>query len=247
MLAGSANVGDSLAVLDTLVYKEKKYTMDEMLAAIDADWVGYEEMREHCINDVPKYGNDNDYADGWVATAQNIWYDAIDEANKNRDNFPEYGGYFRGGSCLGNTVVTARLAICALPDGFNKSHPMADAMSPTQGRDVNGTSAVQKSMSKLPPERFEMGTMLNQRLTPQILATEEDVWRFVDYLRAFEALGNFHVQFNVIDCDTLHKAMEKPEEYKNLLVRVASYVSYFIELGEPDQLDIIHRTEQNVW
>ena len=199
------------------------------------------------INDVPKYGNDNDYADGWVATAQNIWYDAIDEANKNRDNFPEYGGYFRGGSCLGNTAVTAGLAVCALPDGFNKSHPMADAMSPTQGRDVNGTSAVQKSMSKLPSERFEMGTLLNQRLTPQMLATEEDVWRFVDYLRAFEALGNFHVQFNVIDCDTLHKAMEKPEEYKDLLVRVASYVSYFIELGEPDQLDIIHRTEQNEW
>ena len=111
----------------------------------------------------------------------------------------------------------------------------------------NGASAVQKSMSKLPSERFEMGTLLNQRLTPQMLATEEDVWRFVDYFRAFEALGNFHVQFNVIDCDTLHKAMEKPEEYKDLLVRVASYVSYFIELGEPDQLDIIHRTEQNVW
>ena len=95
-----------------------------------------------------------------------IWYDAIDEANKDRDNFPEYGGYFRGGSCLGNTAVTAGLAVCALPDGFNKSHPMADAMSPTQGRDVNGTSAVQKSMSKLPSERFEMGTLLNQRLTP---------------------------------------------------------------------------------
>ena len=80
-----------------------------------------------------------------------------------------------------------------------------------------------------------------------MLATEEDVWRFVDYFRTFEALGNFHIQFNVINCDTLHKAMEKPEEYKDLLVRVASYDSYFIELGEPDQLDIIHRTEQNVW
>ena len=247
MLTGSANVGDSLAVLDTLVYKEKKYTMDEMLKAIDADWVGYEAMREHCINDVPKYGNDNDYADGWVATAQNIWYDAIDEANKYRDNFPAYGGYFRGGSCLGNTAVTSGLSVCALPDGLYRGHPMADAMSPTQGRDVNGTTAVQKSMSKLPSERFEMGTLLNQRLTPQMLATEDDVWRFVNYLRAFEALGNYHVQFNVIDCNTLRKAMEKPEDYKDLLVRVASYVSYFVELGEPDQLDILHRTEQNEW
>ena len=143
--------------------------MDEMLAAIDANWVGCEEMREQCINDVPKYGNDNDYADGWVATAQNIWYDAIDEANKNRDNFPEYGGYFRGGSCLGNTAVTAGLAVCALSDGFNKSHPMADAMSPTQGRYINGTSAVQKSMSKLPPERFEMGLCLTSVLLPGCL------------------------------------------------------------------------------
>ena len=146
-----------------------------------------------------------------------IWYDAIDEANKDRDNFPEYGGYFRGGSCLDNTAVTAGLAVCALPDGFNKSHPMADAMSPTQGRYINGTSAVQKSMSKLPYERFEMGTLLNQRLTPQMLAAEEDVWRFVDYFRAFEALGNFHVQFNVIDCDTLHKAWKSRKNIRTCL------------------------------
>lgn len=124
---------------------------------------------------------------------------------------------------------------------------MADAMSPTQGRDVKGTTAVLKSMSKLPSERFEMGTLLNQRLTPQILATDEDIDRFVDYLRAFEALGNFHVQFNVVDCDTLYKAIEEPEKYKDLLVRVASYVSYFVEIDPVGQMDIIHRTEQNNW
>lgn len=247
MLAGSANTGDSMAVIDTLVFKEKKFTMDQLIQALDADWEGYEPMRQLCINKVPKYGNDDDYADGWVATVQNIWYDAIDRCNLNRANFPEYGGYFRGASCLGNAAVSAGFAVGALPDGFKKGSPMADAMSPTQGRDIKGTTAVLKSMSKLPSSRFEMGTLLNQRLTPQILATEEDVQRFVDYLRAFEALGDYHIQFNIIDCDTLRAAIEKPEEYKDLLVRVASYVSYFVEIDPVGQLDIIHRTEQHEW
>ena len=229
MLAGSANTGDSLGVIDTLIYKEKKITWDELLEALDHDWVGYERLQQMVINEVPKYGNDNDYADSWVALAQNIWYDAIDRCNKNRDNFPAYGGYFRGASCLGNSAVTAGMAVGALPDGFKKGTPMADAMSPTQGRDINGTTAVLKSMSKLPSGRFEMGTLLNQRLTPQILATEEDLDRFVNYLRTFEALGDYHIQFNVIDGRTLRAAMAEPEKYQDLLVRVASYVSYFVE------------------
>jgi len=247
MLAGSANTGDSMSVIDTLVFKDKKYTMDELITALDADWVGYENMRQTCINDVPKYGNDDDYADGWVSTVQNIWYDAIDRCNLNRANFPEYGGYFRGASCLGNAAVSAGFAVGALPDGFKKGTPMADAMSPTQGRDVKGTTAVLKSMSKLPSSRFEMGTLLNQRLTPQILTTDEDVERFVDYLRTFEALGDYHVQFNVIDGKTLRAAMKEPEKYKDLLVRVASYVSYFIEIDPVGQMDIINRTEQDEW
>ena len=247
MLAGSANTGDAMAVIDSLIYRDRKVTWDEMLAALDADWVGYERLRQMAIHDVPKYGNDNDYADGWVAAVQNIWYDAIDRCNKNRDNFPSYGGTFRGASCLGNSAVTAGMAVGALPDGFKKGTPMADAMSPTQGRDVEGTTAVLRSMSKLPSARFQMGTLLNQRLTPQIFATDEDVDRFVAYLRAFEALGDYHVQFNVIDSRMLHAAIEHPEEYQDLLVRVASYVAYFVEIDPVGQLDIIHRTEQNRW
>lgn len=247
MLAGSANTGDAMGVIDTLVYKEKKVSMDELIKWLDADWEGYEPERQMCINEVPKYGNDIDYADNWVGTVQNIWYDAIDECNQNRANFPDYGGMFRGASCLGNAAVSAGFAVGALPDGFKKGQPLADAMSPTQGRDVNGTTAVLKSMGKLPSERFEMGTLLNQRITPELLETEEDLDRFVDYIRAFEALGDYHIQFNVINSQTLYDAMDKPEEYKDLLVRVASYVSYFIEIDPVGQMDIIHRTEQNEW
>ena len=247
MLAGSANTGDSLGVIDTLVFREKRVTWDELMDAIDHDWAGYDRLHQMVINEVPKYGNDDDYADGWVALVQNAWYDAIDRCNKNRDNFPQYGGYFRGASCLGNSAVTAGMAVGALPDGFRKGTPMADAMSPTQGRDINGTTAVLKSMSKLPSERFEMGTLLNQRLTPQLLATEEDVDRFVDYLRTFEALGDYHVQINIIDGKTLRAAMAEPQKYQDLLVRVASYVSYFVEIDPVGQMDIIHRSEQNIW
>ena len=221
--------------------------MDELVTACMNNFEGKEELRQICINECPKYGNDDDYADGWVALVQNAWYDAIDRCNKNRDNFPQYGGYFRGASCLGNSAVTAGMAVGALPDGFRKGTPMADAMSPTQGRDINGTTAVLKSMSKLPSERFEMGTLLNQRLTPQLLATEEDVDRFVDYLRTFEALGDYHVQFNIIDGKTLRAAMAEPQKYQDLLVRVASYVSYFVEIDPVGQMDIIHRSEQNIW
>ena len=139
------------------------------------------------------------------------------------------------------------MAVGALPDGFHKGTPMADAMSPTQGRDIHGTTAVLKSMSKLPSERFEMGTLLNQRLTPQLLATDEDIDRFVNYLRTFEQLGNYHIQFNVIDGKTLRAAIKEPEKYQDLLVRVASYVSYFVEIDPVGQMDIIHRSEQDNW
>lgn len=247
MMAGSANTGDSLGVIDTLVFKEGRVTMDELLDALDKDWEGYERLHQMVINEVPKYGNDDDYADSWVALVQNAWYDSIDRCNKYRDNFPAYGGYFRGASCLGNSAVTAGMAVGALPDGFHKGTPMADAMSPTQGRDIHGTTAVLKSMSKLPSERFEMGTLLNQRLTPQLLATDEDIDRFVNYLRTFEQLGNYHIQFNVIDGKTLRAAIKEPEKYQDLLVRVASYVSYFVEIDPVGQMDIIHRSEQDNW
>ena len=102
-------------------------------------------------------------------------------------------------------------------------------------------------MSKLPSERFEMGTLLNQRLTPQLLATDEDIDRFVNYLRTFEQLGNYHIQFNVIDGKTLRAAIKDPEKYQDLLVRVASYVSYFVEIDPVGQMDIIHRSEQDNW
>jgi len=135
----------------------------------------------------------------------------------------------------------------ALPNGRKHPNPLADTMSPVQGMDKKGATAVLRSIGKLPLHRLAMGQSLNQRLNPQLVATDRDIDNFVAYLRTFEELGVFHVQLNVITSDLLKKAMKEPEKYRDILVRVASYCSYFVELDEPTQLDIINRTEQQRW
>lgn len=247
MIAGSANAGDALAVIDQLIFKEKKITWDEMIEALKDDWEGHERLRQLVINAVPKYGNDIDYVDNYVAYVQNVWYDAVDWINTQNDLLPSYGGRFRGTSAMANQGSAIGAITGSLPDGFIGGTPLADAMSPVQGRDVSGTTAVLKSMSKLPLARYEMGALLNQRFTPQMLATEEDIDRFVTYLRTFEELGLYHIQFNVINSENLMAAQKEPEKYQDLLVRVASYVSYFIELDPRTQNDIINRTQQDAW
>ena len=135
----------------------------------------------------------------------------------------------------------------ALPDGHIFPKPLADTISPVQGMDKNGPTAVVKSVSKLPTHRFANGGILNLRLSPQLVATERDLDNFISFLRAAEELGVYHIQFNVISSNLLRKAMKEPENYRDLLVRVASFVSYFVDLAEVTQMDIINRTEQKGW
>lgn len=244
---GSANTADSLTVIQKLIYDEKKITWDELLQAIDDDWSGHERLRQMAINYVPKYGNDDDYADANMSWVLDSWYDSIEEGNRHRDLFPFYGGRYKGLIALGNAGCSMGEDVGALPDGRKSAAPLADGFSPVQGRDVDGPTAVLKSISKLPNGRFEEGTLLNQRLSPTMLATDEDIDRFVTYLRAMEELGVFHVQFNIVDSKVLKAALAEPEKYKDLLVRVASYTAYYVELDPVTQQDIINRTEQNCW
>ena len=135
----------------------------------------------------------------------------------------------------------------ATPDGREFPHPLADTLSPVQGRDVSGATAVIKSLGKLPHSRFGMGTAFNQRFTKELLETDQDVLRFADYMRTAEKLGMYHSQFNVINCETLRDAMAHPDQYRDLLVRVASFVAYFTELDPVSQMDLINRTENSHW
>lgn len=247
MIGGSINAGNALAVIDRLIFTEKKVTWDEMMTALKDDWKGHEPLRQMCINLVPKFGNDIDFVDNYVAYVQDIWYDTIDWANTQRDFFPSYGGTFKGTSIMANTGVSLGVNTEALPDGFLAGTPLSDAMSPVQSTDVNGTTAVLKSTSKLPHDRYAMGALLNQRLTPEMLRSEEDLDAFVDYLQTANDLGVFHVQFNVIDGELMRDAQEHPENYRDLLVRVASYSAFFNDLDHKTQDDIISRTEHENW
>jgi formate C-acetyltransferase len=246
-VAGASNTADSLTVIQKLIYEDKKITWDELLQAIDDNWVGHERLQQLVINGVPKYGNDDDYADSNMKWVLDTWYDSIDEGSNHKEWLPYYGGKYKGLIVLGNSGCSLGENVGPLPDGRTSTVPLADGFSPVQGRDVNGTTAVLKSISKLPNHRFEEGTLLNQRLTPALLATDEDIDKFVNYLRTMEELGIFHVQFNIVDSKVLKAALADPEQYRDLLVRVASYTAYYVELDPVTQQDIINRTQQNVW
>ena len=247
LVSGAANVGDSLGVIDTLIYNKKAVSWDELIAALKDNWKGHERLQQMVINEVPKYGNDDDYADGMVAFALNTWCDSIDYYNNQKDMLPEYGGRLKGCILIGNGAVAMGAQAGATPDGREFPHPLADTLSPVQGRDTSGATAVIKSLGKLPHSRFGMGTAFNQRFTKELLQTDEDVMRFAAYMKTAEALGMYHAQFNVINSDTLRDAMAHPDQYRDLLVRVASFVAYFTELDPVSQMDLINRTENASW
>lgn len=247
LVSGAANVGDSLGVIDTLIYREKKIGWDDLTAALQDNWKGHEQLQQMAINGVPKYGNDDDYADGMVAFALNTWCDAIDYFNNQKDMLPAYGGRLKGCILIGNGAVAMGSQAGATPDGREFPHPLADTLSPVQGRDTSGATAVIKSLGKLPHTRFGMGTAFNQRFTKELLQTDEDVLRFAEYMKTAEQLGMYHAQFNVINCETLRDAMAHPDQYRDLLVRVASFVAYFTELDPISQMDLINRTENAHW
>jgi formate C-acetyltransferase len=246
-LAGVADTGDSLGVIDRLIFREKKVTWDELAAALKANWKGYDNLRQLCINGVPKYGNDDDYADEWAAFVMDTWYDTIDWVNTQKELLPSWGGRYVGSTITGSNNVAYGLNVGSLPNGHIYPNPLADTLSPVQGMDKNGPTAVIKSASKLPTHRFALGGPLNLRLSPQMVATERDVDNLMAFIRAIEAEGIYHVQFNIITSESLRKAMNDPEKYRDLMVRVASFTVYFVDLTKEQQMDIINRTEHQGW
>ena len=246
-LAGLADTSDSLAIIDKLIYRDKSVTWRELLAALKDNWEGHEALRQACINKVPKYGNDDEFADGWASWVMDTWYDEVDWVNTQKDLLPDYGDLYTGAAIIGQGNVIFGVVIGAMPNGRANPKPLADCISPFPGADRNGPTAVIKSVSKLPTHRFDMGGPLNLRLSPQLVATDQDLDNFVSFLRASDELGVYHTQFNVVSSELLREAMRVPEEYEDLLVRVASYCAYFNDLTTEQQLDIINRTEHQGW
>jgi len=246
-LTGAPDVGDALGVIDTLIYREKKITWDQLLQAMKDNWKGHEELRQLCVNAVPKYGNDNDYADEWVSFGMDAWCDAVDWINTRPDLIPRGFKRYHGGIAPSSTGAMMGLIVGALPHGHFAETPLADTLSASQGMDKKGPAAAMKSQSKLPTHRFAQGTMFNLMFNPQMVTGEENLQRFISLIRAADELGIYGIQFNIVSKDLLRRAQKEPEKYKGLLVRVASYVAYFTELHPLSQEDIIRRTELASW
>lgn len=236
ILIGVADLVNSLSAVRQLVYEERSVTMEELLAALAANFEGYEHVRELCLA-APKYGNDDERVDNIAAE---IFTYIADEIEQYESKF----GRMTPGilPVSGNTPFG--LEVGALPSGRKAWKPLADGVSPSGGTDLGGPTAVLKSVSHLPHDRFTQGTLLNMKVEDDLLNSENGIRQMMALLKSMCSLGIFHVQFNVIDQAKLLAAQKNPEQYKGLLIRVAGYTAYFVELGKDVQDEIIARTVQ---
>ena len=235
---GIADAADSLAVIEQLVYREQRVTMDELIEAVRDDFVGHEKLLAMVQKKVPKYGNDDDSVDHFVR-------DLADFVTHEHHRYSTLNGEYLMPSLypVSSNVPSGEI-VSALPFGRRAGKPLADGVSPCQGTDRLGPTAVLRSVSKFNHEDVDGGTLCNLKLDPSLVAGEAGVRRLADFLIAFLDMGQYHVQFNVVDEKTLRAAQASPEEHRSLLVRVAGYSAYFVELCEDIQNDIISRTTQ---
>lgn len=234
---GVSDLINSVAAVKHLVYDTKSVTMKQLLAALATDFTDAQEILKAC-QEAPKYGNDDPYVDGIAAE---LFSYIADEIESYRSKF----GVMTPGilPVSGNTPFGVEVG--ALPSGRRAGKPLADGVSPNGGTDVNGPTAVLKSVANIPHDRFVQGTLLNMKLDPQMVNNENGIRQIMALLKSLCTLGVYHVQFNVVDQKKLLEAQAHPEEYRNLLVRVAGYTAFFVELGKEVQDDIIARTVQS--
>ena len=234
---GASDAADSLTAIRKLVFEDKRITMAQLCDALDANFEGHEDIRR-MLQKAPKYGSDDDYADEQAWLVSHI---VAGEGTKIGTNIRGGNGGIIGGSAWWLfSSMGARLG--ALPSGRLAGDALSDAHSPASGADVNGPTAVLKSMGKLDNVELMGGVILNIRLDPAMIEKDDGVKRLADLVRAFIDQHIFHVQFNIVSSDTLRAAQEKPEKHRELLVKVAGYSAFFVQLTEPNQDAIIART-----
>ena len=233
----AANIADSLAVIKKLVFEEKKFKKEELLDALRTNFDGKEQLRQYCINRVPKYGNDI----SWVDDLGADWITYF--AGKLRHYWNFRGGGFHMGLYTVSAHVPMGQNVGATPDGRLACTPLADGgMSPMYGRDNQGPTAVLNSVSRLHSNLATNGSLLNMKFLPSLFDNSGDREKFASLLKSFVALPVNHVQFNVVTASELKKAKAYPESYRGLTIRVAGYTAYFTELAEDLQDEIIKRT-----
>ena len=238
IVIGATNVADSLAAIKKVVFEDQLVSLPELIEIMDRNWEGREDIRQACLN-APKYGNDDDYVD-LIAREVHHGSEAAMETVKDRFGFSKRGDGSAVSATYGLSVNTP-----ATPDGRRDGEPFADStLAPQPGMDKKGPTAVLNSCAKIDTLQT-YNHLLNQKFLPQFLEGEMKPL-FIDYLKTWREKKIPHAQFNVVDSETLIDAKRRPEEYQDLIVRVAGYSAYFVELSEGLQDNIIERTAQNL-
>lgn len=236
---GIGTITDSLAAIKYNVYENNKFTMEELIKAMENDFVGYEAIGNMVRNKTPKYGNDDDYADDIMKEVFNFYCNSV----SGRPNMR--GGTYRINMLPTTCHVYFGEVMIASPNGRGAHKPVSEGISPEKGADTNGPTAVIKSAAKMDHLKTG-GTLLNQKFTPSVIAGEDGLDQFANLIKAYFNMEGHHIQFNVIDRKTLLEAQRRPEEYKDLIVRVAGYSDHFRNLSKALQDEIIDRTEQSL-
>ncbi len=233
---GLGTVTDMLTSICYNLFDNKHYTWSEMLEALESDFSGFEEMQYNLIYNTPRYGNDNFYADRFASKTFRTFFDAVDGRKT-----------LRGGTSRINMLPTTchvyfGSVLGATPDGRREGAPVSEGISPVQGADIEGPTAVLRSALSI-DHLLTGGTLLNQKFSPSFFASEESIGKLGDLIRTYFSMDGHHIQFNVVDGDTLRRARANPEQYRDLIVRVAGYSDYFRDLSDDLQEEIIRRTE----
>ena len=236
---GIGTITDALSAITRHVYRDRAMTLAELVTVLDADFVGHEALRARLVNRMPKYGNDDDEAD-------TVMRRVFEAAFRNIDGRPDARGGVHRLEMLPTTSHVYFGSVCgATPDGRRAGTPLSEGISPVQGADRKGPTAVFASAAKMDHVRTG-GTLLNMKLSPSLLADESGIAKVASLVRSYFRAGGHHVQFNVVTVDTLRKAQADPEAYRGLIVRVAGYSDYFCDLSTVLQDEIIARTEHGL-
>ena len=235
---GMGTVTDSLTAIKYNVFDDKTFSMKQLLDALNKNFEGFEDLHFKLVYETPKYGNDDDRADNQLREVFEVYYDAVNGRKSPR------GADYRINLLPTTCHVYFGSVMHASADGRLAGEPVSEGISPVQGADSKGPTSVIKSAAKIDHLRTG-GTLLNQKFTPSFFEGDEAIRKISSLVRSYFRMDGHHIQFNVVDAETLRKAQKNPENYKDLIVRVAGYSDYFNDLGIDLQNEIIKRTEQN--
>lgn len=237
---GIGNVADSMQMIDHLCFKTKKCTTRELYDALMADWEGYEDLRTYIKNEAPHYGNGDPEADKYAEIACKIFSDIANRATGPR-------GRWSAGMFPVTTNVVFGRKTKSTPDGRKTGDPLADGISPVQQMDKNGPTCVLSSVGTINQRQFPNGTLLNMKFSPSCMNGSDSIAKLSEMMKTyfFDMMG-MEMQLNIISADVMRAAQKKPEEYKDLVVRIAGFSVYFVEMHTSGQNDVISRTELSI-